>query len=325
MACPDFLCMGFQKCGTTTLHGIFRQHPQIALCRDVKEPMYYRVPIMSFIGRGNFYYRHRYFGHLSPEDPRLRGEINAGLTYTFCVKRMRGNIPKDTKMIFMLRNPITRSFSAYKYFLARGFLPIEMVGYDQEHGHAEGFDHYVHWVLDNPTRRKEVMKKQFKYMALSQSNYGYCIRAYLDDYSLENMRFVIFEEFVKDQHKACLELYDFLGIEDDPDIDYDIRLNEGAERSTDGKLSRQFMVIKGLNHFLLDLMGLEHWAPKLSDRFIGYYNRKHEACLVEDTDTSKPLPETRAYLTEYFLPDILETEALTKRDLQTLWGLDSPA
>ena len=29
----DFVCVGFPKCGTTTLYGVLKQHPQISLDR----------------------------------------------------------------------------------------------------------------------------------------------------------------------------------------------------------------------------------------------------------------------------------------------------
>lgn len=41
---PDFVCIGFQKCGTTTLYDLLKQHANIYLTEDVKEPMFYRVP-----------------------------------------------------------------------------------------------------------------------------------------------------------------------------------------------------------------------------------------------------------------------------------------
>lgn len=72
----SFICIGFQKCGTTSLYDLLKQHPDIYLTEDVKEPMFYRVPfVRQILGRN--WYRKRYFGHLeearrmTPEARRL--------------------------------------------------------------------------------------------------------------------------------------------------------------------------------------------------------------------------------------------------------------
>ncbi|MCD8067436.1 MAG: hypothetical protein LUE87_00810, partial [Lachnospiraceae bacterium] len=59
---PSFICIGFQKCGTTSLYDLFKKNKYVYLTEDVKEPMYYRVPFMRrFLGRR--WYCQRYFGH----------------------------------------------------------------------------------------------------------------------------------------------------------------------------------------------------------------------------------------------------------------------
>ena len=59
---PDFICIGFQKCGTTSLYDLLKQHPNVYLTEDVKEPMFYRVPLVRRI-LGASWYEKRYFGH----------------------------------------------------------------------------------------------------------------------------------------------------------------------------------------------------------------------------------------------------------------------
>jgi len=316
---PDFVCMGFQKCGTTTLYELFHQNPQIALCRDVKEPMYYRVPMISILGRGKVYYRKRYFGHIEEDDPRIRGEINAGLTFNGCAAKLRRNLSPDTKMIFMLRNPVERSYSAYKYFLARGFLPTDAVETDLALGHAKGFDHYVHTVLDSPECRGEIMDKRLKYLVFSQSNYAACVEEYLDGFDRANMRFAIFEEFVRDQHRACRELYDFLGVEDSPDIRYGLKINCGNERTVSAKKAHRLLVAKGVYYAFYDFLAMTHWAPGLYRRFYRHYEKVRGSAMVPDTDTGKLLPETRAFLEKYFDEDVRRTEEITGRPLREIW------
>ena len=79
----SFICIGFQKCGTTSLYDLLKQHSDIYLTEDVKEPMFYRVPFVRQI-LGRDWYRKRYFGHLEEAgrmapDARRRASENVGL------------------------------------------------------------------------------------------------------------------------------------------------------------------------------------------------------------------------------------------------------
>ncbi len=320
---PDFVCMGFQKCGTTSLFTLLSQHESVALCRDVKEPMYYRVPLASRIGQGGRYYKRRYFGHIKKNDPRLLGEVNAGLTFSGCAHKLSRNMSRDTKMIFMMRNPVDRSYSAYKYFLARGFLPMDIVVADKKKGHAKAFDLYVHSVLDDRKKRADIMKRRMKYLVLSQSNYGACVGEYLNSFDLKNMHFIIFEEFVSDEQKTCKELYDFLGISDSELIDYHVKSNEGNEQAISAIKAKKFYFVKGLNYFLYDLIAMPHWAPKLYDHFHSYYKRVRKICLMKDPDKSKISSETREYLMEYFEADVRAMEGICGRPLRSIWGYEN--
>ncbi len=323
MSYPDFVCLGFQKCGTTTLYELLEQHSAIALCRDVKEPMYYRVPLASILGGGKRYYKKRYFGHLSDTDPRVRGEVNAGLTFSGCARKLRRNMPKETKLIFMLRDPIERSYSAYKYFLARGFLPKEVWEFDKENGHGAGFDFYVRSVLESPAKRGQIMKKRLQYLVLSQSNYGTCIKEYADFVDHERIRFVLFEEFVKDEQAACQKLYDFIGVADDESIGYGLASNAGHQRSVSAGAARKFYWLKGMRYLFFDLLAMTYWAPRLYKRFLRYFEKVRQEVLVEDDDHSKVLPETRAYLERSFDAEMELAEKICGRPLRALWKWSS--
>ena len=318
MALPSFVCTGFQKSGTTTLYAILKQHPDVELCRDVKEPMYYRIPLLRAIG-GRRYYEKRYFGHVKPGDGRMLGEVNAGLNFSNCAKKIGRDFPPETKFIFMMRNPVNRSYSAYKYFLARGFLPKHVVQYDLDLGHAEGFDRYVHEVLDDPRQRDAVMRKRFKYLVFSESEYATSIREYLQYFDRANMKFVFFEEFVADQHAACCDLYAFLGLEDRAGIDYDVRENVTSERAVNASQPKKMQIAKGFYIGFYEMIVLPYWAPSLMRLYQRFYDRLRAKSMCEDTDASKVLPKTRAYLETYYNDEVRDLERIADRDLHDLW------
>ncbi len=321
---PEFLCMGFQKCGTTTLFELLRRHRDVVLCRDVKEPMYYRVPGLWLIGH-QWYYRKRYYGHVRADDPRKCGEINAGLTFSGCAKKIAHDFPKDTKFIFMMRNPVDRSYSSYKYFLARGFLPNGVVEDDLKVGHAKAFDHYVHFVLDDPAQESQIMKKRLKYLVFSQSRYASCIREYLQYFPKENMKFIFFEEFVADERATCRDLFDFLGIREDPSVQYSIRANEGTRRATSSHAAKKFEIVKGFHYGFYEFLAMQSWGPGLYQRFKSYYDKVRKKSLMPDPDKSRMLPETRAFLEQYYAKEVADLEKLSGRDLSGLWYPADPS
>lgn len=119
---PDFLIVGAQRCGTTTMFKTLIQHP------DVRRP---------FLRKGTHYFDksyHRgerwYRGHfpLAIASP-LRGDGRRVITgesspyYMFhplARQRMAGDLP-GVKLIVMLRDPVVRAYSGHSHELARGF------------------------------------------------------------------------------------------------------------------------------------------------------------------------------------------------------------
>lgn len=93
------MCIGFQKCGTTSLYDILRQHKKIYLTEGVKEPMFYRVPLLRPC-LGKKWYEKRYFGRFRPESGQTPGEINAGLSFRGCADKIGRDFPKETRLIF---------------------------------------------------------------------------------------------------------------------------------------------------------------------------------------------------------------------------------
>jgi hypothetical protein len=315
---PDFLCIGFQKCGTTTMYDLLKQHKDIVLTQDVKEPMYYRVLGADKIG-GSEWYEKRYFGHVEENDPRLKGEVNAGLAFTDCARKIGRDFPESTKLFFMMRNPVDRAYSAYKYFMALGFLPAFVMEDDRRHGHAAAFDRYCHYVLGNKKRRGQIMEKRLKYLVFSQGNYFDSIFEYMQYFPKKNMKFILFEDFVKDQKATCQDLYKFLEIEDDPTVTYNLKSNEGVMKASSTLKGKIGITDTGLHNLTYDILGISHSMP----RFYAGYKKVHEKlqnyCLEEETDFSKMEPGTRALLQKYYAKQVRGVEKLMERDLSEVW------
>ena len=380
----SFICIGFQKCGTTSLYDLLKQHSDIYLTEDVKEPMFYRVPFVRRI-LGRDWYRNRYFGHLeeagrmapdarrrasenvglltgrrgsaaagasaakegntaaqekcvpssdpvqmdgssvsrgsdSQSFPLYPGEINAGLGFNGCARLLGKDFSPKTKLIFMMRDPADRCYSAYKYFLALGFLPMSVVADDKKRGHAAAFDSYVRSVLFNPRRRKEIMRHRMKYLCFSQGNYAYCIQEYLRYFPRENMKFVFFEEFVRDEELVTKDILDFLQIPQDPDMTWNVKSNETNFRAASPFRSKIMYLLQGTYYTTFEFLNMKRSCPGFFRNFMAFYDWTMDKCTRPETDNSKMLPSTRKLLNRYYRSQIRQVEELAGRSVPERWA-----
>ena len=390
----SFICIGFQKCGTTSLYDLLKQHPGIYLTEDVKEPMFYRVPLVRQI-LGRSWYRKRYFGHLeearrmTPDErrrasenvglltgrrgsaaaagasapafssaaspgknvpasapaqaesssvidlhaassvsrhqsgqpaPLYPGEINAGLGFNGCARLLGKDFSPKTKLIFMMRDPADRCYSAYKYFLALGFLPMSVVADDKKRGHAAAFDSYVRSVLLNPRRRKEIMRHRMKYLCFSQGNYAYCIQEYLRYFPRENMNLVFFEEFVRDEERVTKDILDFLQIPQDPDMTWNVKSNETNFRAASPFRSKIMYLLQGTYYTTFEFLNMKRSCPGFFRNFMAFYDWTMDKCTRPETDNSKMLPSTRKLLNRYYRSQIRQVEELAGRSVPERWA-----
>jgi hypothetical protein len=127
---PDFLIVGAQRCGTTSLHHYLLQHPAVVGPRWSKGVHWFDTD-----------YAHRdawYRAHFPTAARRERIGRRAGtravvgesspyyLFHPYGAARMAAELP-DTKFIALLRDPVERARSHHEHEVARGFetLPFE--------------------------------------------------------------------------------------------------------------------------------------------------------------------------------------------------------
>ena len=115
---PDYVIVGAQKSGTTSLWCYLNEHPRVEPAL-VKEMHYFD----NNFHRGEAWYRM----HFPLREERLGDDAERTLTgesspyYMFhplAAKRLAASVPR-VKLIFLLRNPVDRAFSHYQFKLRR--------------------------------------------------------------------------------------------------------------------------------------------------------------------------------------------------------------
>ena len=126
---PDFLIVGAQRCGTTTMFKTLIQHPAVVRPFLRKGTHYFD----KSYDRGERWYR----GHFPlTVTTRLRGRGQRAITgesspyYMFhplARQRLASDLP-GVKLIVLLRDPVVRAYSGHSHEMARGF---ETLGFEE--------------------------------------------------------------------------------------------------------------------------------------------------------------------------------------------------
>ena len=118
---PDFLIIGAQKCGTTSLYEYLVQHPSVGTSIE-KEVRYFNNHFDKGVNwyKAHFPTRLRRFAAGSQGDGRfLTGEGEPSyLPNPVAPQRVKDLIP-DVKLIVMLRDPVKRAYSHYMHRFVR--------------------------------------------------------------------------------------------------------------------------------------------------------------------------------------------------------------
>ena len=115
---PDFLGLGVQKGGTTTLHRLLERHPSVFL-PPVKEVHYFSL----HFGEGEAWYRNQF---ASAASGQRCGEVTPYyLFHPEVPQRVHALLPK-ARLIVLLRDPVERALSQYFHSRRLGFEPLPL-------------------------------------------------------------------------------------------------------------------------------------------------------------------------------------------------------
>jgi hypothetical protein len=295
---PNFLIAGAAKCGTSSFYYHLRGHPQVFMS-SIKEPHFFSTQNIDFNykGRGD---------HLRPnvlnfEDycklfEDVRDEIAIGEASPDTLYLWRTSIPTvkeklgDPRIIFILRNPVDRAFSAYLHLIRenREFLSFEdgLANEDKRMAnHWQGLWHYVHTGL-----------------------YYEQVKAFIDEFS--KVKVFLTEDYNKNPDNIIKQTCEFLEITTDYQSPYiNVRYNtSGVPRST------------ALNYLFIMKNPIQRTVRKIAhqvfteDRWIAMRDSVRAKLMVKP----KMKPETRESLKKVFREDILKLQDLLGMDL-SVW------
>ncbi len=187
---PHFILVGAMKAGTTSLRFHLNNHPHIHLPQR---------ELNFFNNQKNFNRALAWYQEQIAKDAKdsatLFGEKSPAYTLEeFVPKRMHELLP-DAKLIWVLRNPVDRTYSNYLHELKLG---LENLSFNQA-------------LNAEPTRAV----KTIKYAYTTNSMYSQQIERFLEFYPKSQCFFVLFDDLIKPYGSTHVlnDLFNFLGVD----------------------------------------------------------------------------------------------------------------
>lgn len=289
---PSFIIAGVARCGTTSLYHYMKQHPQIAFPSQ-KEPKYFSSISLEFPHKGigddtvdnmaikdkKSYYR--IFDKLDKNS--IIGEASSDYLFYHnftvdAIKKELGDIP----IIFSIRNPIDRAFSAYNNLIRDG---------------RENLD-----FMEALRAEEERIADNWDWMwAYKQGGlYADAIEHFKKEFS--RVKVVLFDDLENDSDNELSEIFEFLG------VDSSFHVNSETKYSHSGKPRNKLIgLLTDRNN--KGVYAIRRLVISIVPRS---FLEKIASKLLKKDDIHD---ESKQYLAEYFKSDIEKLEQVISRDL----------
>ncbi len=193
---PNFLIVGTQKGGTTSLKHYLEVHPEIYIhhykeCKFFVMEDLYKEGIRFFEDSFKFHFNQKAIGLVDPDI----------MFFEEALERMKQYIDfSSAKFIFILRDPVERAFSHYLMTYRRGLEPLSFEeAIEKEEGRLSkgGFFEKMH------------------YSYVSRGFYLRQIKRFLPYIKRSQMLFLLTEELKKDPLNTLKKIFEFLNVSSD--------------------------------------------------------------------------------------------------------------
>ena len=288
MILPNFLIVGVQKAGTTSIYNYLREHPQV---------------YMSSVKETNFLEKD--WENLPPEQQNKNGivtlekysELFAGVkdeiaigeaspNYLFHYESSAARIKKyvpNAKLIVILRNPVERAYSDHLMHIR------DAIGYRSL---LEQIKYSSH--------KSFILRKGFYYVPL---------KYYFTQFGREQIKVFFYDDLCENPQEFMQKMYKYLGVDEEfvPNTANKAQVAKIPKNKTINHLLKRNNILRNTAANILRTVMPVETRQKLRERLLD---------LNSQTKKQAPLsPEERQQLIELYREDILQLQDLVGRDL----------
>jgi len=291
---PNLFILGAPKSGTTALSEYLRNHPNIFFSR-IKEPHYFNFDAK----KGYEIDLKTYLSLFKDADPHVHKVIGEGSTAYLFSKIAVSEIIKfnsKAKFVVMLRNPVDLVYAWYSQKYYEG---LETIGDFESAWRAE----------EERKKGKNIPRSCFDPAQLFYSEWGKLDEQIERLFSLarkENIKVIIFDDFVKDTKSVYEDVLAFLGVPSDNRQSFPV-INE-SKKPKFVRLQPLFAYLINFMRGLRSMVGLN----------LGYGSGVFQNLLMansEPTVKSKLPDDFKSELKTYYRNTIINLSKLLNRDL----------
>lgn len=310
---PDFIIGGAMKSGTTSLHSILNEHPDVAIARE--ELGFFDIDCMIQHPDFNFYdsgadrwisqsmasnpqelwtWYERQFKDLDPNAKLIGEDSTTYLSSSVAAQRIAMQ-KKEIKLIFILRHPTKRTISNYLHKLKSG--------------------RAIYSLEDTLRLQPETI--------VSRSMYKSQLEVYYNYIPFENIKVVVFEDFVTNK-KACLkDICQFLNLDFEKfDLEvFDTHSNKTKiPRSLKLQLIRNRLLIRNNAYRYSKALPIQptiEYKMPLGHRIINKFHKWINPLNVNNKFI--PKSSTLSFLDDHFKKELEGLDELVRIDILKKW------
>jgi hypothetical protein len=276
---PAFIGIGGQRCGSTWLFNVLKEHPSIQTAKE-KE-----VHFFSYYHHfGYEWYESQFRKH---NQEKIFGEFSTSYLYDNQVPLRILKYNPEIKIIVCIRNPIERAISHHRHEIQGNRISKTKLSFEQA-------------IDKNPSY-------------LTYGLYFDALEYWLKIFSLEQIHTVVFDDIINEPEKVVLKLYQYLR------IDYRYRptnINKKINQSVI-PLSTSFSNFQRSVTKTARKLGLGNLVDVTKN--IGLKTAIEKINSNDSSGQTFLQSETKDYLREYFSDDVKKLSNLLKIDLSRKW------
>lgn len=292
MPMPNFLIIGANKGGTTSLHDYLNQHPDIFMS-SIKEPMFFTLKGQK-IDQGNITHKNAVntfdgyqalFKNVTTE--KAIGESSTAYLHSpWCAKEIKSYIP-DVKLIAVLRDPAERAYSNFKMYQRWGLEDLEW---------EQAVEEELKRIQNDHIKGRHYIRLGFYYKQ---------IEPFYDLFGKDQLKIYLFEDFQKDSVAVVKDIFSYLNVDTSFTPDVSRKLNAAPSDSR--------------NKIIDDLITKENTLKKILRPLIPLHLRQEISQKIKATNKAnnynKLYWKIRKVLVQTYKSDILQLQELIDRDL----------
>lgn len=282
---PNFFIVGAMRAGTTSLYEYLRCQPRVFMPSRKESNYFTKSDDPNFVKlTAPVRSKNEYLDLFKKaKDEVAIGEACISYLSDPEAPKLIHDVVPDAKIIIILRNPIERTLSDYLYGIR---MAIENLTFSD-------------------ALKRDLSRLHLPYRSIIKGSfYSQKVKRYIDTFGHEQIKIIIFEEFVQNPKRTVKETLEFLGIKGEFS-EFEVKAHNDS-RMPRGQLEKALIHSSAIRGIAVKMLP-NSVILSLSEKF-----------LYKKDDKPQILPEERKALQEIFFGDVLILQDILGRSLPWL-------